>query len=436
MNKILKTTLAAAVVAIAAGVAMAPSAVNAWGDVNGGRTTYTLEQINAGKLGNTITLNSITNGKIGDERNFVGVKVNNKLEYDKVSVKDGDTMTVFLYVHNNSPKGKDGIAKDVTAYFDIPVSVAKSQTISGILTSSNANPGEIWDEVELTSTESFRLEYVTGSAKYTNVDANKKERTFDLSDEIIAKSGARLGYDTIGNGEIPGCFEYDGYVTLQVKVHAAVTSTFSKKVRLDGTEDWDAPVTAKVGDVLEYRLEYRNVSAEDVKKVVIRDELPSDVEYIKGSTIVKNANFPNWATAGDDIVTKDGLDVGGYKGMSNVIVKFKAKVVNVKLDCGDSERTNKATATADSLVLTDDVTIKINRNDETCQKKDDKKDEGKKDDTKKDDTKKDDTKKSEPVEKTDKIVNTGAGEVAGAALGAGSLVTALGYYIASRKKLM
>ena len=35
-----------------------------------------------------------------------------------------------------------------------------------------------------------------------------------------------------------------------------------------------------------------------------------------------------------------------------------------------------------------------------------------------------------------KVVDTGAGEIAGAALGAGALTTALGYFIASRKKLM
>ena len=49
-------------------------------------------------------------------------------------------------------------------------------------------------------------------------------------------------------------------------------------------------------------------------------------------------------------------------------------------------------------------------------KKEDKKDENKED--KKDEGKKDDTKKNEVAEKATRIVNTGAGEIAGAALGA------------------
>jgi LPXTG-motif cell wall-anchored protein len=37
---------------------------------------------------------------------------------------------------------------------------------------------------------------------------------------------------------------------------------------------------------------------------------------------------------------------------------------------------------------------------------------------------------------TTTIVNTGAGTIVTGAIGAGSMVTTLGYYLASRKKLM
>ena len=72
MNKVYKAILGVAAAAIISGATLAPAAVMAWGDSAGGRTVYTLDEINAGKLGDTITFNSITNGKIGDERNFVG----------------------------------------------------------------------------------------------------------------------------------------------------------------------------------------------------------------------------------------------------------------------------------------------------------------------------------------------------------------------------
>ena len=75
MNKIYKSILSVAAVAIVAGATMTPVAVNAWGDSANGRQTYTTADINNGVLGNTITMNSITNGKIGDERSFVGAKL-------------------------------------------------------------------------------------------------------------------------------------------------------------------------------------------------------------------------------------------------------------------------------------------------------------------------------------------------------------------------
>ena len=43
---------------------------------------------------------------------------------------------------------------------------------------------------------------------------------------------------------------------------------------------------------------------------------------------------------------------------------------------------------------------------------------------------------STPEETPTTIVNTGAGTVVTGAIGAGSMVTTLGYYLASRKKLM
>ena len=46
-----------------------------WGDSDGGRPSYTIGQIDSGVLGDTITFNSISDGKIGDEKNFVAAKV-------------------------------------------------------------------------------------------------------------------------------------------------------------------------------------------------------------------------------------------------------------------------------------------------------------------------------------------------------------------------
>ena len=75
MNKVYKSILSVSAAAVVAAATIAPVIVNAWGDSDNGRPSYTLDQINNGELGDKITFNSISNGKIGDEKNFVGDKV-------------------------------------------------------------------------------------------------------------------------------------------------------------------------------------------------------------------------------------------------------------------------------------------------------------------------------------------------------------------------
>ena len=411
MNKVYKTILSASAAMIVAGVSMVPANVLAWGDSANGRKTYTLEQINAGNLGDNITFNSITNGKIGDERNFVGAKLSSSdtktWNADTISVKDGETYTIRLYVHNNSPKGTNAVAENVSASFSLPTTVAKEQTIIGYLNSSNATPNRYWDEVKLTSSENFYVEYVNGSAKYTNT----KMGTVALNDAVIT-SGATLGYESL-NGKIPGCYEYDGQVTIQVKVHTSVTSKLSKVVRIKGTKDWSESVDAKVGDEVEYQIEYKNLSDKEVQNVMIRDILPTNMEYVAGSTKLYNSNYKDGVAVKDDTVTTTGINIGKYAARGNAYVRFTAKVVSKTLACGKNQLVNWASATVNSEVFKDDASVMVTRSDESCNKKEESKEET-------------------PT----KIVDTGATEVAGVALGAGAVTTALGYFIASRKKLM
>ena len=409
MNKVYKTILGATAALIVAGASFAPAKVLAWGDSANGRNTYTLEQINAGVLGDTITFNSITNGKIGDERNFVSAKYasSNSTVWnsDEISVKDGDVIKISVYVHNNSPLGTNAIAKGVKANISLPTTVSKTQTIIGYISANNATPNRYWDEVKLTSDDNFYVEYVLGSAKYTNTQG-----TFNLPDEVVVSSGAQLGYTTM-NGEVPGCYNYDGEVTIELKIHKSVTSKLSKTVRMAGTHDeFVESVNAKVGDEVEYQIEYKNLTDKQVDNVMIRDILPTNMEYVKGSTILYNSVFQSGLKVDQDTVTTSGINIGSYVPTGNAFVRFKAKVVNKTLACGNNQLVNWANVTVNSTVTgKDDASVMVKQT-ENC--------------------------KSKTEETTDRIENTGPAEVAGVALGAGSLVTAGGYFIASRKKLM
>lgn len=432
MNKIYKSMLGVAGAAIVLAGTLAPVMVNAWGDSSNGRPSYTLDQINAGELGDKIVLNSIKNNQvIGDEKNFVAAKVAgaqvSTWNANTIDVKDGETYTIRLYVHNNSPKGRDAIAEGVKATFSLPTNVAKSQTIVGYLDSSNATPDRYWDEVTLNASENVYLEYVSGSAKFNNKSEAGEERTFALPDSVIT-SGATLGYDTM-DGKIPGCYGFSGVVTIDVKVHSSVAAKVSKQVRVKGTKTWSESVEAKVGDEVEYQIEYVNLLAEEVKDVVIRDVLPTNVEYVQDSTYLYNSNYQSGVLLKGNTVATTGINIGGYNPKGNAYVRFTGKVVDKSLACGKNQLVNWANATISAstiknAVYKDDASVFVNKDDESC------KDKPVEPTPTPDEP-------SVPEETPTTIVNTGAGAtVVTGAIGAGSVVTTLGYYIASRKKLM
>lgn len=410
-----KTVLGVAAAISAVSVIAAPSIVNAWGDnSDGGRPSYTLEQINSGILGDTITFNSISNSKIGDEKNFVAAsevckimiadkkqipECNNEWYNESIKVTNGGTYTIRLYVHNNNPKGTNAVAKDVKATVSLPTTVAKSHTIVGYIDSSNATPTRYWDEVKLVSDNNFYIEYVYGSGSYET-----SKGVFRLPDELIT-NGTALGYDTL-NGLIPGCYEYSGIVTFEVKVTEALSTKLKQTVRIAGTKEWSDTVDAKVGDEVEYQIEFQNLSNAQVDNVMIRDVLPKNVEYVAGSTKLYNEHYPNWTKIDQDNLVTTGINIGSYKPKGNAYIRFTGKVVNKSLTgCGAIDQlVNWASSTVNDEVAKDNTVVRVKEG--TC------------------------------IPTTPELPQTGASDILPAAIGAGAVATAAGYFIASRKKLM
>ena len=417
MNKFTKTVMSVSAAAIVATASLMPMMVSAYGDSDGGRPTYTISDINNGKLGNKITFNSITNGKIGDERNFVGAKLTNGnasvYNANEINVEDGQTYTIRLYVHNNNAQGTKAVAKDVTVNFSLPTTVATEQTIIGYLNSSNASPTRYWDEVALKSSDAFYIEYVPGSAKYTNTQG-----TFALSDTII-NDNVKIGYKSM-DGQIPGCFEYDGEVTIQVKVHKSVTAKLAKTVRIKGSgAEFTESVDAKVGDEVEFQIEYVNLLGETVNNVMIRDVLPTNMEYVANSTYLYNSNHQGGKLLPENTITTSGVNIGSYNAKGNAFIRFTAKVVDKTLACGNNQLVNWASSTVSSKVTKDDASVMVAKTGGTCDKNDNP-------------TPTPTPTKDEGTPST--IVSTGPEGIVAGALGIGGVTTLVGYTIASRRK--
>ena len=160
--------------------------------------------------------------KVGDERYFVsaspytGNASQNKWT-DSTLVENGKEYVVRMYVHNNAAANLKLTAKDVKAYVVLPTTTGTEITVSGKITSSNADPVSVWDETTFKSKngEKFNLAYVDGTAKYYN-----NAGTFNLTTSVFTNKGTLLGYEKM-DGNIPGCIQYSGYLTFHVKAQFA-----------------------------------------------------------------------------------------------------------------------------------------------------------------------------------------------------------------------
>lgn len=163
-----------------------------------------------------ITFNSITdNPYVGDERTFLDAKdLATGVYRDSNTVSDNQELMLAIYFHNNAALNLNLVAHNTKVRFALPTGAGTSQQVIGYISADNANPGTVTDTTDFTSSQPFTLEYETGSARLRTNALNDVA----LNDSIVTGSGAQIGYNAI-NGDIPGCSEYSGWVTIKVRVH-------------------------------------------------------------------------------------------------------------------------------------------------------------------------------------------------------------------------
>ena len=362
MNKITKAGIGIA--AVAAVAATGALVAFAWGP---SRTTYTMA-----KPADHVTFNSITdnNGEIGDERYFVSASKytgNASQNYwsDSTEVENGKEYVVRMYVHNNAASNLKLTAKDVKAYVVLPTTTGTEITVSGKITSSNANPTSYWDETHFKSKngEKFNLAYVEGTAKYYN-----NKGTFNLGTNVFTNKGTLLGYTKM-DGNIPGCLEYAGYLTFHVKAQFASKPDLSiqKEVKLLGTDTWSENVKAKSGDTVRYRIHVKNTGNVQLTNVSVRDILPTGLTYVKGSTTLANSTNPKGIAVSDNIINDNGLNVGTYNANGDAWIYFNATVdKSVSEKCGNTILRNVAQTSAGSITGTKEDKADVTVDGKTC----------------------------------------------------------------------
>ncbi len=313
--------------AITAVLAFLPSTVLAYGPE---RQTYTMQH-----PADHVVLNSITdNPTVGDERNFVHVKEAGAEKYsDEIEIEPGKEYVVYITYHNDAASNLNesgkGIARGmkVSAQFPTEVTPEKKGKISAILSATNADPKEVWDEAYMTTKyDQVLLRYKVGSAQIHNAwDTNGS-----VLSQAMFSEGTYLGYNTL-NGILPGCAEYSGYITYTL-IAENVGASVEKTVSADGQNFYEN-INVKPGDEVTYKVEFKNVGIIDLTNVTFKDNLPEGLTLVEGSTYIYNNAHPDGEKL-TDLIDKNGYNTGLYGKGAYATITYKAKV-SENVECGN-----------------------------------------------------------------------------------------------------
>lgn len=180
------------------------------------RPTYTCDANAACAGADHVVFDSFTNNPVvGDERPFLAGSLNGSNVADRIKVKDGDEIVLRMYVHNNADPNKIGeaaaTAHGVKVKVLVPTAKQTDTNLVGFISATNANPGTVNDTMSLYGDNAFTISYVPGSAVWAHKPDGVTMQSYKLADTIVG-DGAFLG-------DLKGCFQFSGYVTLTVKVH-------------------------------------------------------------------------------------------------------------------------------------------------------------------------------------------------------------------------
>lgn len=273
---------------------------------------------------------------------------------ESVNATYDQVVKVQLYYHNQEDENSGKIANDFRVKFNVPTTAGKTQVISGTMSSPDINTINDSVTVNLDRADA-RLSYVPGSATWKhNAGTNDNVKIVEekLSDDVV------YGGTGIVIEDVKPCFNFDATVTILVRVQVPGI-TVDKSVRVKGQTEWSKSNVAKPGDTLEYQIAYKNMGNTTHNNVLIRDNLPPKMQYVPGTTKLKNSGGVKNVADG---VTTTGIVVGNYTPGAAAYVLFEAKIPAAdQLACGPTLFTNVGVArpegmnefynTADTLVV-------------------------------------------------------------------------------------
>ncbi len=327
---------------------------------------------------------------------------------EQVTAKSGDTVRYRIHFKNTG----NVTMKNVTIRDILPTGlsyVAGSTTLT-----NNAHPKGVTLSDNLTKDSGVNLgDYAAGAGAWITFNATVDKSVSEKCGNTMLRNVAQAngGYGTKEDSA-------DVFVEGKVCEEEKPGFTLNKTVQLDGGSDWKETVAATAGNKVRYRIQFKNTGNVELKNVVIRDLLPADMTYVKGTTILYNSANTNGKTVADGIVSENGLNIGNYAKGTEATIYFYATVNDsLKDNCTASTLTNTVkgkynndskTEKSDTAVVT--VAGKVCEETPTP------------------------TPTPTPTTTPTELPKTGASSIITGIIGIAATTTATAYYIASRKK--
>lgn len=320
--------IALGVVAAFAAIAIPVATIAGWYP-----NRQTIEWVGPNTHGFThVQFNSFYNTPVyGQEMSFFDGKVWDNTPggfSDPITVRPGQEIKLRTYVHNNinpiyngAEYNYRGIARNTKVKISLPTGVGTRMNAVSEISASNAQPGSVFDTTNFVSADGtpYRVSYVAGSAY---ADTNQRSG-MPLSDSIVS-SGALIG-ESQPDGNVPGCFDNTMLVVIKVKVEAIPLQV--KKTVAFPKQQFVDQVTAKPGDRLYFKVDFKNAGTSMLNGVVLTDKLPDKFQLIPGTVKLINGSHPDGIVISDTaLFSAGGQGVGDYAAGINGYVTYQVTV--------------------------------------------------------------------------------------------------------------
>lgn len=314
------------------------------------------------------TFNSMTNNAtIGDERNFVRIREAGVGNFsDSVNLEVGKEYEVYIYYHNNASVslnsgGGQGIANNVRLSIAMPAKLSKGDqgVIKGTISSTNTNPLSVWDKTYINAKDTVYLRYVGNSAVIHN-DGTANGSVLDAP-SLFSDGGAKIGHWKEHWGVVPGCNEYAGYVTYRFKVDKP-GFYIEKNASKSGENNYQDTITVKPGEVIDFKINYKNTGTTDQNRVTVYDKTPNGMSYIVGTTFLKTPATTNGVFT-EDKLFDGGLVIGDFRAGETGEITYKTEIIDDKniFPCGDTIIYNNSSVATANGTEYDKVKITVRR---------------------------------------------------------------------------